>query len=271
MIRRLRTAKHSGRSLNSAGFTIIELVIAMSAGLVVSGLVIFFGFNFWRSGALQQADQETLITRLNAGDYIRENVGESTGLINQNSLADSHTMAADEDQPSGHYWQIIHAVSPDNIPVGATGSYTPLLYFRKLSINTSNNIIMNGTNPYEDEHILYLDGTTKQLLARTIANPIAPNNKAVTTCPPAQATSLCPADKVVAEDVASIDTRYFSRNGSVLNHEATTDSLTGEFNGPDFPLVEVVELTINLEKAAAFEHSASSINNTVIRISIRNG
>jgi prepilin-type N-terminal cleavage/methylation domain-containing protein len=252
-----------------SGFTIPELVVVLAVSLLLSNLIIFFGFNFWRTGALQQADQDTLISRLNAGDYLRENLGESSGLISQNGLPDSHTLNPDPAQPGGLYWVPIHAIA-SHIPIGNSGTTTPFLYFRKFSTNTSKNVVMNGTVPYEDEFVLYLNGTTKQLMSRAIANPSATANRLKSSCPPAIATTDCPADRVIANDVASIDTRYFSRNGTLLDYSSSTDPSTGQYNGPDFPLVEVVELTINLQKKAVFEHTNSTQNGTVVRISLRN-
>lgn len=257
--------------LDQKGFTIPELTTMMVVGLMFSILIIFFGFNFWRTAALQEADQDTLITRLNAGDFIRDNIGESSGLIVQNGLTDDHVLNADPNQPNGLYWLPIHAISDTNIPMGNEGTYTPLLYFKKFSFNSSKNIIMNSSVPYEDEFVMYLDGSTKKIMSRSIANPNALDNRLLSSCPPAIANSNCPADKVVAEDVASVDVRYFSRNGTILDFTSSTDeSPPYDFNGPDFPLVEVVELKINLRKKAIFESSDSTFNNTIIRISLRN-
>ncbi|HSX45002.1 MAG TPA: type II secretion system protein [Candidatus Saccharimonadales bacterium] len=251
------------------GFTIPELIVVLAVSLALSNLIIFFGFNFWRTAALQQADQDTLISRLNAGDLLRENLGESSGLIIQNGLPDSNTLNADPNQAGGQYWVPIHAI-PSHVLVGNSGTTTPLLYFRKYSVNTSKNIILNGTVPYEDEFVLYLNGTSKQLLMRSIANTNAPNNRLLSSCPLAIASSSCPADKVVADNVASIDSRYFSRNGTLLDYSSSTDPNTGNYNGPDFPVVEVIELTINLQVKAALEHTNSTQNSTVIRIALRN-
>lgn len=251
------------------GFTLPELITSMVISLIFAGLIITFGFNYWRSAALQEADQSTLISRLNAGDYIRQNLGESSGLIIQNSIADYHVLNADPAIPSGQYWLPIHAI-PGNVPVGNTGTITPLLYFKKFSISTSNTYIMNGTVPYEDEYVLYLDGTTKELMARAIANPNANNNKLVSTCPPAIASGSCPADRVVATDVDSITTKFFSRTGSVLDYTSSTDPNTGFYNGPDFPIVEVVDLTIKLKASPILESKGSTQNTTIIRIALRN-
>lgn len=253
------------------GFTIPELVTVMVVTLLLANLLIFFVFNFWRTGALQQADNDTLITRLNAGDYIRENLGESSGLITQNSLPDQNALKPDQTQQNGNFWEQIHAVSNTNIPVGDPDTYTPLLYFQKYSTDNTREIIYNDTIPFEDEIVLYLNGTTKQLLARTIANPDALNNRLLTTCPPAQATNECPADRVVAENIESIDVRYFSRNGNVIDFESSTEiDPPYAFNGPDFPLAEVVELKINLVQQADFQSTDSTFNSSIIRISLRN-
>lgn len=254
---------------NQDGFTIPELLTVLIVSSLLSGLIITFGFNYWRFGALQQADQDTLISRLDAGDYIRENVGESSGLINQNSLVDNHVLAADPDIASGLYWLPLHAI-PKTTPIGNSGTITPLLYFRKFSANKSKNLVMNGVIPYEDEYVLYLNGTTKQLLARTLANPSATNNRLLTSCPLADATSTCPADQVIVNDVASISTRYFSRNGTLLDYTSSTDPNTGEYDGPDFPVVEVLELTINLQKKPELISTDATKNSTIIRIALRN-
>lgn len=256
---------------NQAGFTIPELVTVMIIAPLLASLIIFYGFNFWRTGALQQADNETLVTRLNAGDYVRENIGESSGLIIQNSLEDSNALNPDPAQPSGTYWIPIHAVSNTNYPVGTDNTTTPLLYFQKFSTDSSRNIIYDDVIPYEDEFVLYLNGSTKQLLARSIANPLAPGNQLKTTCPPEIAGQDCPADKVVAEEVESVDVRYFSRNGTVIDYESSTEiDPPYNFNGPDFPLAEVVELKINLATKAYFQNSTSTYNSSIIRISLRN-
>lgn len=254
---------------SESGFTVPELVTVMVVSLLFVNLIMFFGYNFWRTSILQGADQDTLITRLNAGDYLRENVGESAGLIIQNSLPDNSALAPDPAYANGFYWLPIHAI-PGQISVGGNGTITPLLYFRKFSVNKSKAVVMNGTVPYEDEYILYLNGTTKQLLARTIANNNVANNKVSTTCSPTTATSTCPADKVVADSVSSVNMRYFSKTGTPLDYTSSTDPSSGAYNGPDFPIVEVVEFTINLQEKPLFEKSIATQNSTVIRIALRN-
>ncbi len=254
---------------NQDGFTLPELISVMVVSALFTGLILFFMVSYWRYGYLLEADLDTLVTRLNAGDVLRESLGLSSGLINQNSFADSHTNNPDPAIPSNLYWTPLHAV-PGNTAMPAAGSTTPLLYFRGFSVDTSKNIVMNGTQPYEDEFVLYLDGSTKSLKLRSLANASALNNRLKTSCPPASATSTCPADRTIATDLASIDIRYFSRTGNTIDYTSSFDSATNSYTGPDFPVAEVVELTLNLSKKPIFQKSYATTNTTIIRIALRN-
>jgi hypothetical protein len=132
---------------------------------------------------------------------------------------------------------------------------------------------MNGTQPYQNEFVLYIDGTSKQLLLRTLANTAAVNNVAVTSCPPAAANASCPADKIIAEDLASIDMRYFSRAGNAIDHNSIIDTsvVPNAYIGPDFPSVEVVEFNLHNFRKSRLGGGTDTSNQTVIRIALRNG
>ena len=250
-----------------AGFTIVELWIVIIATSLLSSLIMFFTFNFWRFGYLIEADLDTFITRMNIGDYMREAIGSSSGLINQNSIADTNVQ--NPESVGSSYWQVKHAV-PGNAPVGSVGTTTPLLYFRRFSVTSAGTVIFNGVQPYEDEYVLYLNGTTKQLLLRSLANPFAPGNKLVTSCPKQLASVSCPEDKIIASDVASIDTRFFSRSGNTVDWTSIYDTSTSTYIGPDYSVVEVLELTLNISKKAVFQTTNTTQSSTIIRIALRN-
>ncbi|MDB5170528.1 MAG: hypothetical protein JWO35_222 [Candidatus Saccharibacteria bacterium] len=254
---------------DTRGVTIVELLVVMIVSSLIMGVVTSFGLDYWASSATLEADQETLVSRLNSGDYLRNAFNSTSGLITQNDIADLHTGSPDSAKTNGQYWLPIHAV-PSTIQIGAKGTITPIIYFNRPSIDTSKNFIMNGTQPYEDDVILYMNGTTKQLLARTIANSSAANNRAKTSCPAALATTNCPADIVIAEDVSGAVTRYFSRSGNTIDYTSIVDPSTGAFIGPDFPSVEVIELKVNLFRKGKLSRSADSSNQTVVRVALRN-
>lgn len=254
--------------LNQAGFGLVELMSIMVVTALFSGLIISFGFNYWRYAYLLDADLTTYVDRLNTGDYLREALGSSSGLIIQNSIADANTHNPDPAIPTNLYWEPNHAI-PGNKPVGSTGT-KPLLYFKRFSVNTTGSIIMNGEQPYEDEYIVYLNGATKQMLVRALANPDAPGNRLKTSCPPASATTSCPADKVLLTDLASVDLRYFSRAGNLVDYTSVYDANLPGYIGPDFTVVEVVELTLNIAKKPVFQKTNATQSSTIIRIALRN-
>ena len=63
--------------------------------------------------------------------------------------------------------------------------------------------------------------------------------------------------------------RYFSRSGNTIDYHSVTDSLTGEYIGPDFPVVEVVEFKIKLYKKSRLQGGQDTSNETVIRVALR--
>jgi type II secretory pathway pseudopilin PulG len=253
--------------LNERGMSIPELVVVMVVTGIMVGAIMSFAIDYQRYGYLLEADLDTLTSRLNAGDYIREGVGTSTGLITQNGIPDPNPNSPDPADATNQYWKVIHAI-PGTI-TASTGSFTPVLYYKRLSINTSGQYIMNNGTPYEDEYVIYLNGTTKQLLARSIANPAASGNRLKTSCPPPGSVT-CPADKVIADDMTSVVTRYFSRSGNAINYTSITDPATGNYIGPDFPVVDVVEIKLNLSKKSLYQKTNATNNSTTIRIALRN-
>jgi prepilin-type N-terminal cleavage/methylation domain-containing protein len=268
-MRQLRAIMLKIRPLNDHGFTLPELISVMVVSLLFSGLIMYFGFEYWRASTTLVNDIDTFETRLTADDFLRNLMNASSGLMMQNSLPDQHTNNPDPADASNQYWIPIHAV-PGTITMPASGSTTPLLYFRTPSQDSSKNIIMNGTQPYDDERVLYLNGATKQLLMRTLSNTNAPGDAAKTTCPTGQTSTTCRADKIIASDVSSVNTRYFSRSGNIIDYTSITDPITGQYIGPDFSAAEVIELTIHLSKKSTLKGGADSLSQTIIRVALRN-
>jgi hypothetical protein len=255
--------------LDQRGVTIVELLAVIISSSIIIGTMSAFALNLWSNTAVVQSDQETFVSRLNAGDYLRGAINSAAGLITQNNLSDINTGNPDPSDASGTHWLPIHAI-PGNINMGAPGTITPVVYFNRPSIDTSKNLIMNGTVPYQDDLIIYMNGTSKKLLARVLANPYAVNNRAKTTCPEQLASTSCPADTVIAEDVSGVAMRYFSRSGNTISYTSIVDPITGAYIGPDFPSVEVVEFNLKISKKAKLYNGANSVNQTVIRIALRN-
>lgn len=256
------------KKLTSHGYTIVELLIVISVSSILIGLVLAFTINYSRFAASLQLISDSLTDRLNVSDYLREKLSASSGLSIQTTIADTNAGNPDTSISPAYYWKKIHAI-PKNITPGSDGTYTPVLYFRRFSQSTNGSYIQNGTAPYEDEYVLYLNNDDKTLYVRSIANPNAPNNRLLTSCPASIATAACPADAKLIGNVASIDTKYFSRSGNLIDWTSIYDSINSTYIGPDFPTVEVVELKVNTTTKATYQ--ANTLNSsTIIRIAVRN-
>lgn len=249
-------------------------MMVVTAILTVS--VIGFTMNYWGSTAQLQNDSSTLVTRLNAGDALRDSLNVASGLVSENSIPDANTGSVDPTDGAG-YWLTLHAI-PQTIPMPSANVITPIFYFEAPSVTTSKDFITNGVQPYQDEFVLYMDGTTKTLKIRTLTNPNASGNRLKTSCPPAVATAGCPADRVLADTVSSVDTRYLSRSGNLINYTSQVErDASGNpvvptvYIGPDFQAVEVVELTIHLYQKKTVGGSANTSNQVIVRVALRNG
>jgi prepilin-type N-terminal cleavage/methylation domain-containing protein len=249
------------------GFTLIELLIVIVSSTIFFTLVFDFFWQYWQYAERAQTDQEVLTTRLDASDYIRNTVGTTSGLIDQNGIPDPNANVPDPTAGS-NYWLAIHPV-PQTVTTSSSADQ-PILYFRRYSQDAHNNFIYSGTSPYEDEYVLYLN-KKGEIRTRTLANSSATGDSLKTSCPPASATTTCHADKLIIDSVSSIAVRYFSRSGNLLDYTPYFDTNLGAYvNGPDFPAVEVIEYTVNVSKKAFTQSKNTTKSSTIIRIALRN-
>lgn len=255
---------------DQSGFTVIELLIVTVATTLITISLVAFMFNFWRYSYYSQANLNTLVERLNTGDYLRERLSASSGLITQNGIPDANPGLVDPIDGSGNYWSPVHAI-PTAVLSGQDGNISPVIYFKGYSTATDKTLIMNGPIPYEDEYVVYLDADDSQVKVRTLVNPnTTATNRLKTTCPPETTTPACPEDVVLISDVESVERRYFSRSGNLIDWTSIYDSDIGEYIGPDNGAVEVVELTVKVAKKASFQNSNTIQNETIIRVAMRN-
>jgi hypothetical protein len=257
------------KQLNNDGFTVPELITTIVTTGIILTMITGFTLAYWRYTALLEGDLDTYVSRVNAGDILRELIGSSTGLIVQNSIPDENTLVPDESIDGGLFWEPIRAI-PGNTALNTSENYIPLIYFKRHSFTAANEFIFDNELPYEDEYILYADTGNRTIRLRSLANPNAPENRLTTSCPPDIASDTCPADRLIADEISSVDLRYFSRTGNEVNYTSIIDLDTGEYIGPDFPAVEVVEIKLNLSRRPLFQKDEAIQNNTIIRVALRN-
>jgi prepilin-type N-terminal cleavage/methylation domain-containing protein len=262
------------------GFSLVEMLIVVIMTTVLSMIIFAMGYQYLKQAASLTAKSNFYIDRLNVSDYLRQNIGLSTGLLNQNSLQDNHTLVPDPGDATGTHWKILRTI-PGTL--GNTTDVTPILYYSQDALRADGTAIMNGTTAYQNEFIIYHDGPSSELRVRSLANPDATGNTTVTTCTPG--ITGCKADRVLLSGVKSVEMRYFSRSGEDIDYRSSCDPdvyacglppvceqtppYTG-CNGLDFSQVEVVQFKLKVAKPIESDINHSIYNSTIIRIALRN-
>lgn len=187
-----------------AGFTLVELLIVMLVTSILSLTIANFITTWLQQSSLSESRTALLTNAENALDKVSNDIKLS-------GSADDTNRWADVNGPGGNQY-------------GWT-SGSQVLVLAKAAVDSSNNIIFSDPAKYisqKDNEIYYLSGTT--LYRRTLASNSS-GDIAETTCPPASATSSCPADLTVATGVTSLTFTYYDANGSTTTTASDARSI----------------------------------------------
>lgn len=260
------------------GFTLVEMMTVSVVTGVLVAMIFAFTVTYLQNASLSQSDNIAFVDRMNVSDYLRENIGISSGLMGQPRIPDAHVPAGLQDAYDSSYWREIYPVKDAQINANAA-DINPVLYFRQFAHNTSGDMVANGSEKYHDNYVLYLQRDGK-LRVRAIANPDVPDNKLKSTCPDDQVSATCPADKTLMEDVDWIKPRYFSRSGVIVDHTSIDADNVSPCTSPppdyancaggEFPIAEVMELTIHISKRPDALHKNATQSSTIVRVALRN-
>ncbi len=185
-----------------SGFTLLELLICMA----ISAILLLVGGTFVGQGTLSiNADYNKTLVQTDTETA----VNAISRVIKSAKSVEAVNSQPDANGPGG-------AANPYSWN-GAAGPNGTLILAIPSRDSSGNLLYIDGlhTNLYTDDVIYYFDSASKKLFKRTIANSVT-GNVAKTTCPPSLATSSCPGDSVVVQDIANLATSYFdSTNASV--------------------------------------------------------
>lgn len=186
------------KSTNQSGSTLIELIVVITVfGLVLALVMTFYAdrvVDSWRSYNRVIVQQDTK----QALESIERIAKSAKSVQDINLQLDTH-------RPPPPGWNSGAAVLV--LATMATNSSGTIIYVDPLTHNT----------PYTNDTIFYLDANTSSLYKRTIANPAASGNTAVTTCSDTSVNvTPCsgePADTKLIDNVAAFGLTYFDSNG----------------------------------------------------------
>lgn len=197
-----------------AGITLVELVVSIGIAslllLILLQVTASTYANWRREGTKTQLQTNTKI----AVETVAQVIRAAKSVEAKNSQPDPNPPVAGDP----YSW------------TGVTGSGATLILAVPAKDANNDLIYIDGTHTslYTNNVIFYLDPSSNILYRRTIANQTAPNNAAVTTCPPALSSPSCPSDSKVVEDVANLTTTYLDANGAVVNTPSGTEAV--EYN-----------------------------------------
>lgn len=194
--------------LDSRGLTIVELMVTCVIVSILSVVLVAFLGNWTEQHAISQTRVNLLADAQNALDQITDKVRLSASADQNNRWEDSYAPGAPGDLLS---WS-----SSANVLVLASAEE-----------DSSGSIVFSDALNYTSQKnniIYYVSNGT--LYQRTLAAP-DDDNAATTSCPPADATSSCPADKRMADNVSNFTVRYYdSSNAEVAPTSARSVGLS---------------------------------------------
>lgn len=185
------------RTSRQAGFTLVELLVTMVLMSILALMLPNFIANWLQASSEAQARSDLLLNAETALDTINQDIRLSGGTDQNNRWPDQNAPTA-----------------PGNL-YGWTSS-NQVLVLAKAAFDSGNNAIFSDPAKYiteKDNEVYYLSGGT--LYRRTIASSNA-SDAAVTTCPPADATASCPADRTIATGVSNFAISYYDANEDVV-------------------------------------------------------
>lgn len=180
------------KPLNSAGYTLVEVVITLSVIGILLGIV----GNFAVSALTQTTVESVRASQLGQSQIAMDKVIND---IRLSAGADIVNRWSDPNNPSGSYaWQ----------------ANANTLLLSTVVMDPSDNVIFADASKYisEKNSVVYFV-QNRTLYKRTLASTVA-GNVAKTTCPAAAASNACPADSLMLNDVTSFKLKYLDNNNA---------------------------------------------------------
>lgn len=187
------------RKLGKDGFTLTEMLVATAVASLMIILIMTFLVNTLATNAVDTARADLLREAQLALDAMNKDIRLSANSDSINRWEDPHS--PDADATNGFGW-----TSDESTLILATAA-----------LDSSRDVIFSDATHYitfKDNVIYYLDDGA--LYRRTLAGDIE-NNSARTSCPEFAATSACPADRRLVNNVSGFTVRYLNGDGEEVD------------------------------------------------------
>lgn len=196
------------KKMNYKGVSLVELIITISIISILSIVLMNFMVEWVKQYAITQTRASMLTTAQDTLDIVTDSIRLSAAADQNNRWQDPYSPSAPTNQLS---WQ-------------SNGS---TLVLASAVENSSGTILFSDPLNYtshKNNLIFFVNGGT--LYLRTLAAPVTGNSKK-TTCPSTSATTACPADRKLAQNVSGFAVNYLNaENQTVTPTSARSIELT---------------------------------------------
>lgn len=192
--------------INNLGVSLVELILTLSIVSILAIVVMNFMVGWLQQYAISQTRAALLTSAQNAID-------EMGDVIRLSSAADQNNRWPDVNAPVSQFgW--------------ASDSST--LVLASAVEDTSGTVIFSDPSNYtsqKNNQIYFVEDGS--LYRRVLAAPDVLDNKLTTSCPSANVTPACPADRRLAENVTNFTVKYFNaENQEVVPTDARSIELS---------------------------------------------
>lgn len=186
---------------SDAGFSMVELMIAIGIAVVLSSVLITFTLTYVADVFRSRVAAELAVESNFVLQTMVEDIRLADGIATTNTLMDAN-------QPSGGW---------------TTSDSSNRIVINSPALTASRDIIYDSSTgyPYRNQYIYFISGTT--LYKRVLKNDSATGNTAVTTCP--TSSSTCPADKNYTSNIQDLTLQFFDIDNASTVDPASARSI----------------------------------------------
>jgi prepilin-type N-terminal cleavage/methylation domain-containing protein len=193
----------TGRITSQRGFTVVELLLAMTVAGIMISVLFSITFNYYANAVQSQAaanmalESQTILSQIVDDLRLADGTGAST------TLTDTYA-------PPGNW---------------TTSDTNDVLIIKSPATTSTEDIIYRTDTgyPYHNEYVYFVKGKT--LYKRILKNSSATDNAANQTCPAVNATATCRADLVYSTDLTSFTFTLYDTNNVVTTVAGATRSV----------------------------------------------
>jgi len=190
------------------GFTITELVIAITVAGILAGAIFVATFDYYADVSRAQASTDMAL----ASQSI---LNQMTGDIRLADAISSTNAIADPNAPAGGW---------------VTSNPSNVIIIESPATDSSHNIIYNSDTgfPYRNEFIYFISGGS--MYKRVLANTAATGNTAVTSCPADKASPSCPPDILFSDHASNLSFTFYDSSDNTTADATKARSVQLEVN-----------------------------------------